>query len=75
MPTLPFFKQADPGVESHRQVADASDFTRYKRMVAQASSFIGTTPKLGWRSPSVATDVRLISGKIGLFRSRFPNAS
>lgn len=75
MPTLPFFELDRTVAETHRQVADASDFTRFKRMVAQATPFLNSTPKLGWRSPSLATDARYISGKVGLFRGKFPNSS
>lgn len=75
MPTLPFFEQPASGVDGHRQVADASDFTRFKRMAAEAAPFLDQLPKLGWRSPSLATNVRLISSRFRAFRARFPNAS
>lgn len=75
MPTLPFFEQPATGVPGHRQVADASDFTRFKRMASEAAPFLNRLPKLGWRSPSVATNVRFISSRFRVFRTNFPNAS
>ena len=74
MPTLPFFEQQQNG-DTHRQVADASDFTRFKRMAATAAPFLTSSPKLGWKSPSLYTDVQFITRSFGAFRGKFPNSS
>ena len=74
MPTLPFFEVRESGVDRHRQVADASDYTRFRRIVAQTAPFLNDSPKLGWRSPSLYAEVRLIRPVFGLFRSQFKNS-
>lgn len=76
MPTLPFFELRNGGgVDRHRQVADASDITRYRRIAATIAPFVDTLPKLGWKSPSLNTEVRLIRPVLGFFRAQVPNTN
>lgn len=75
MPTLPFFEVRTAGVDRHRQVADASDVTRFRRIAAAFAPFKDQLPKLGWRSPSLNTEVRLIQPIFGLFRTQVPNTN
>lgn len=73
MPTLPFFELRSTGVDRHRQVADASDITRYRRIAATFAPFQSQLPKLGWKSPSLNTEVQLIKPVFGFFRAQVPN--
>jgi hypothetical protein len=75
MPTLPFFELRATGVDRHRQVADASDITKYRRIAATYAPFKDQLPKLGWKSPSLNTEMQLIKPVFGLFRSQFPNTN
>lgn len=56
-------------------VADASDFTRFRRVVATRAPFLGSLPKLGWRSQQANLDARVIFPVFGIFRSQFPNTN
>lgn len=75
MPTLPFFELRSNGTDRHHQVADASDITKYRRIAAAYAPFQSQLPKLGWKSPSLNTEVRLIKPVFGLFRSQVPNTN
>ena len=75
MPTLPFFELRTTGVDRHRQVADASDITKYRRIAATFAPFKDQLPKLGWKSPSLNTEVNLIKPVFQLFRSQVPNTN
>lgn len=73
MPTTPFFQIVATGQERKRMVGDASDFTRYRRIVATQAPFLASLPKLGWRDQGANLDARLIFPIFGIFRGNFPN--
>ncbi len=73
MPTLPFLEPRSQGQDRHRQVADASDITRFRRLAATVAPFLNSTPKLGWRSPALNTEVKLMLPIFGVFKNQFPN--
>lgn len=75
MPTLPFFEPRAAGIDRHRQVADASDVTKFRRIMATQAPFLDSLPKLGWKSPSLDTSVRIIRPVFGLFRTQVPNTN
>ena len=75
MPTLPFFEPRTAGVDRHRQVADASDITKFRRIAATQAPFLDALPKLGWRSPSLYTSLRVMRPVYGIFRAQVPNTN
>ena len=60
-----------------RLTTDASEHTRYVRMAATVAPYIGSgvgaAPILGWKSPSVSTDARLIAPLYGILNGFLPN--
>lgn len=78
MPTSPFL-EVNPPVRHIGPPADASDFTRSLRLAATIAPYIGTTtvgnqkPTLGWKSPELATQVRITAPLYGILRNLYPN--
>jgi hypothetical protein len=70
---MQFLELRDPGVDRHRQVADISEFTRYRRIAAASSLYTASRPKSGWGSLTTNTDARVIFPVLGVFRRQFPN--
>ena len=76
MPVRSFF---EPDAPRHvKLTTDASDYTRNVRLMAQAAPYIqpGKTvgaPTLGWKSPALNTEVRLIAPLWGSLNAFFPN--
>jgi hypothetical protein len=60
-----------------RLTTDASEHTRYVRMAATVAPYINSgvaaAPTLGWKSPSVSTDARLIAPLYGILNGFLPN--
>lgn len=77
MPTSPFF-EVSPAQRHVGPPADASDYTRYVRMMATVGPYINSgvaaAPTLGWKSPALSTQMRLIAPIYGGLRSFLPNA-
>ena len=77
MPTSPFF-EVSPQQRHVGPPADASDYTRYVRMMATVAPYIvdGTqlrAPTLGWKSPELNAQVRIISPIFGQLNAFIPN--
>ena len=71
-----FFEPNEP--RHVRLTTDASDYTRHVRLLAQAAPYIqsGKTvgaPTLGWKSPALNTEVRLIAPLWGSMNAFLPN--
>ena len=60
-----------------RLTTSASEHTRYLRMAAQVAPYIrdgvGAAPRLGWKSPEIATQARLIAPLYGIVNGLYPN--
>lgn len=76
MPTSPFFEVSPP----KRHVgppADASDYTKMVRQMATIAPYIGAgvdaRPTLGWKSPALSTEMRVIAPIYGLVNAFIPN--
>jgi hypothetical protein len=56
---------------------DASEHTRYIRLAATVAPYINSgvaaAPILGWKSPSISTDARLIAPLYGILNGFLPN--
>jgi hypothetical protein len=56
---------------------DASEHTRYIRMAATVAPYINSgvaaAPRLGWKSPSLSTEARLIAPLYGILNGFLPN--
>lgn len=70
---LPFFELRGPGVDRHRQVADISEFTRFRRIAAASSPYLNSQPKSGWGGVSGNSEARVIFPMLGFFKRQFPN--
>jgi len=60
-----------------RLTTDASEHTRYLRMAATVAPYINdgiaAAPRLGWKSPSLSTEARLIAPLYGILNGFLPN--
>ena len=60
-----------------RLTTSAGEHTRYLRMAAQIAPYInngvGAAPRLGWKSPSLSTEARLIAPIYGILNGLVPN--
>jgi hypothetical protein len=60
-----------------RLTTDASEHTRYVRMAATVAPYISdgvaAAPRLGWKSPSLSTEARLIAPLYGILNGFLPN--
>lgn len=75
MPTSPFF-EVSPVQRHVGPPADASEYTRYVRMKSTIAPYINTAtgrPTLGWKSPSLDTQVRLLAPIFGQLNGFIPN--
>jgi hypothetical protein len=76
MPTSPFF-EVSPQQRHIGPPADASDHTRYIRLTATIAPYInggvGARPTLGWKSPELAAQMRLITPIYGQVLAFLPN--
>jgi len=77
MPTSPFF-EVSPQQRHVGPPADASDYTRYVRMMSTIAPYITTSgqpgrPTLGWKSPELNAQVRLITPIFGQLNGFIPN--
>jgi hypothetical protein len=78
MPTSPFF-EVSPVQRHVGPPADASEFTKFRRQMATIAPYIngpGTPlgkPTLGWKSPSLNAEVRIITPIYGLVNAFIPN--
>jgi hypothetical protein len=75
MPTSPFF-EVSPQQRHVGPPADASDYTRYVRLMSTIAPYINTTserPTLGWKSPELNAQVRLIRPIFGQLNGFIPN--
>ncbi len=76
MPTSPFF-EVSPVQRHIGPPADASDYTKAIRQMATIAPYInngvGAAPRLGWKSPSVNTDARVIAPLFGQLSAFIPN--
>lgn len=79
MPTSPFF-EVSPTQRHIGPPADASEYTKFIRQMATVAPYIndGTgqvgAPTLGWKSPSLSTQVRIFAPIYGQVRSFIPSA-
>ncbi len=57
--------------------ADASDYTKAVRQMATIAPYInngvGAAPRLGWKSPALNTEVRIIAPIYGQLMAFIPN--
>ena len=76
MPTSPFF-EVSPVQRHVGPPADASDYTKMVRQMATIAPYIGigigAAPRLGWKSPSLNTEMRVIAPIYGLVNAFIPN--
>ncbi len=77
MPTSPFF-EVSPQQRHVGPPADASDYTKAVRQLATIAPYINSTgpagrPTLGWKSPSLDTQVRIIAPIFGQLNAFIPN--
>ena len=71
-----FFEPNEP--RHVRLTTDASEHTRYVRMMAQAAPYIQSgkvvgVPTLGWKSPALNTQITLIAPIWGGLNAFLPN--
>lgn len=76
MPVESYFEPNEP--RHARLTTSAGEHTRYVRMLAQAAPYVtsGQTvgaPTLGWKSPALNTEVRLIAPLWGALNTFLPN--
>lgn len=61
----------------HKIVGDASDHTRYVKMMATVAPYINNgvnaAPTLGWKSAEVSAQARLITPIFGIVNGLIPN--
>lgn len=78
MPTSPFF-EVSPVQRHVGPPADASDYTKAVRQLATIAPYINNkqtaagNPRLGWKSPALATEMRVIAPLYGLLNAYIPN--
>jgi hypothetical protein len=76
MPVESYFEPNEP--RHVRLTTSAGEHTRYVRMLAQAAPYVtpGQTvgaPTLGWKSPALNAEVRLIAPLWGALNTFLPN--
>lgn len=76
MPVESYFEMNEP--RHVRLTTSASEHTRYVRMMAQAAPYITNgqqvgAPTLGWKSPALNAEVRLIAPLWGNINAFIPN--
>ena len=76
MPVESYFEMNEP--RHVRLTTSAGEHTRYVRMMAQAAPYITngrlvSAPTLGWKSPSLNAEVRLIAPLWGNINAFIPN--
>jgi hypothetical protein len=76
MPVTSYFEIDAP--RHVRLTTDASDHTRYVKMMAQVAPYINSTktvgaPTLGWKSNEISAQARLIAPLYGKLNSFIPN--
>jgi hypothetical protein len=76
MPVESFFEISEP--RHVRLTSSAGEHTRYVRMMAQAAPYIQSgrvvgAPTLGWKSPALNAEVRLIAPLWGALNTFLPN--
>lgn len=76
MPVESYFELSEP--RHVRLTTSAGEHTRYVRMMAQAAPYITSgqqvgAPRLGWKSPSLNAEVRLIAPLWGGVNGFIPN--
>lgn len=76
MPTSPFF-EVSPVQRHVGPPADASEYTKTVRQMATIAPYINNgiaaAPTLGWKSPSLSTEMRVIAPIYGLLNTLLPN--
>lgn len=76
MPTSSFF-EVSPIQRHVGPPADASDYTRTVRQMATIAPYInngvGAAPRLGWKSPALNAEMRLIAPIFGQLNAFIPN--
>lgn len=76
---MPVFSYFEPNTPRHvKLTTSAGDHTRYVRLMAQAAPYIQSgqqvgAPTLGWKSPSLNAEVRLIAPLWGSLNAFIPN--
>lgn len=76
---MPVFSYFEPDTPRHAKLTtSAGDHTRYVRLMAQAAPYIQSgqqvsAPTLGWKSPSLSAEVRLIAPLWGSVNAFIPN--
>ena len=74
MPATSYF---EPGTPRHKSVGDASEHTRYIKMMATVAPYIqngvAAAPRLGWKSPAISAQARLIAPLFGSLNAFIPN--
>lgn len=74
MPVTSYFELNAP---RHKIVGDASEHTRYLKMMATVAPYINNgvnaAPRLGWKSPQLSTQARLITPLFGSLNAFIPN--
>jgi hypothetical protein len=76
MPVTSYF---EPDTPRHvKLTTDASDHTRYVKMMAQIAPYIqngklNSAPTLGWKSPELNAQVRIIAPLYGKLNAFIPN--
>ena len=76
MPTSPFF-EVGPIQRHVGPPADASDYTKAVRLMATIGPYINSgvsaAPTLGWKSPRLSSEVRVIAPIYSQLRAFIPN--
>lgn len=76
MPTSPFF-EVSPVQRHVGPPADASDYTKAVRQMATIAPYINSgvsaAPTLGWKSPRLSTEMRIIAPLFGQLNAFLPN--
>lgn len=76
---MPVFSYFEPSEPRHvKLTTSAGDHTRHVRLLAQAAPYIQSgqvvgAPTLGWKSPALNTEVRLIAPLWGSLNAFIPN--
>jgi hypothetical protein len=74
MPVTSYFEVSAP---RHTIVGDASDHTRYVKLMATVAPYINqgihAAPTLGWKSPELSAQARLITPLFGILNGIIPN--
>lgn len=76
MPVESYFEISEP--RHVRLTTSAGEHTRYVRMLAQAAPYVQAgqqvgAPRLGWKSPALSAEARLIAPLWGALNTFLPN--